>query len=64
MSEEAKNPTHVIVSVDVLNRVLNTLASLPYTQVAETIQAIQSDARPMNFPAAVPEETPEEAVNE
>lgn len=37
----------VTISVDALNKVLGVLGSLPYQQVAQVIQEVQHDVKPV-----------------
>ena len=41
------------VSTEVLNKALNTLAQMPYSQVAGVIQSLQQDVRPLEDAAPV-----------
>ena len=47
MSNETAAPERVTLSTEVLNGVLKVLADLPFSQVANVINAIQTDAKPV-----------------
>ena len=47
MSNETAAPERVTLSTEVLNGVLKVLAAQPYSDVANVINAIQNDAKPV-----------------
>jgi len=47
MNDQTQAPERVTLSTEVLNGVLKILADLPFSQVANVINAIQADAKPV-----------------
>ena len=47
MNDQTQAPERVSISTEVLNGVLKVLAEMPFSQVANVINAIQADAKPV-----------------
>jgi len=47
MNNETQAPERVTLSTEVLNGVLKVLAEMPFSQVANVINSIQADAKPV-----------------
>ena len=47
MNDQTQAPERVTLSTDVLNGVLKVLADMPFSQVANVINSIQADAKPV-----------------